>query len=87
MGGDEDGASRLSAPGEEPVDQLRATGLVELPRRLVGDNQLRISCNGPGYGDPLRLTAGKLLRQPFRQGLDPESGKANFWQAPVMLIE
>lgn len=75
MRGDDDGAFRLLTPSEETVDKHSAAGLVELSRRLVGDDHLRIGRNGPGHGDPLGLATGKLVGQLCRQVFDPENGK------------
>src|SRR5918995_683951 len=61
VGGDHDGG----ADAVDPVQELHdadAGVRVEVARRLVGDEDGRLRDERPGYGNPLLLAAGELVR-------------------------
>src|SRR6266542_4186064 len=59
-GEDEGGPGLGVEPGQE-VEDVRGGVGVEVRRRLVGQDELRLRHHGPGDGDALALPAGELI--------------------------
>ena len=62
MGNEDDGLLQRLVQFAEQVEDLVGRLGVEIPGRLVGDNESRIGDDGAGDADALLLAAGKLAR-------------------------
>ena len=62
VGDHDDGLAHLVHGPAHEAEHLRARPRVEVPGRLIGEDDLRAAGQRPGYRDPLLLAAGHLLR-------------------------
>ena len=72
VGDHHDGLAHLvDRPPQEPED-LGAAARVEVPRRLVGEDDLGPARQRPGHGDPLLFADGKLRRAMLEPVTQPD---------------
>src|SRR5262249_20302914 len=72
---DHDEREPLAAELGEEVQDLRAGGAVEVPRRLVGQQDARTHDHGARDRDALALAARELLRPMIGAARDPDGGE------------
>src|ERR671927_372505 len=70
--GDERAGARLAAEREEEAADLFARARVEVPRRLVGEDEARARDEGAREGHALLLAAGELARRVAESGAEPD---------------
>ena len=77
VGDDDQGGSPLALePAEQAVDLVAGRG-VELPGRLIGQDQDRVLDQGPGDGDALLLAARELVRPVVQAVASPTSPRSS----------
>ena len=61
VGGDDQGRLGPGQRGEQHVEQMLGGGVIELPGRLVGEDQRRAVRDRPRHRDALGLPAGEFF--------------------------
>ena len=62
VGHHQESDATVARQAKEKVADHASVGFVEIPGRLVGEQQQRICSQGPGDGYPLPLAARELMR-------------------------
>ncbi len=61
MCGKDEGGAKIITHRLHQIDDAVSGVVIEIGRRLVGQHQARFADQGTGYGNPLSLSAGKLV--------------------------
>jgi len=67
VGRHQDGGALLGGDAAEQGDDRLTGGRIQIPGRLIGENQARGGHESAGNGDALHLTAGELMRMAVSQ--------------------